>query len=547
MHRNLLIPVLLLLGTAVFVSCGGADKSSIAVPKDAAFVFHINAPSLSSKLSWAEIKATNWFKTLHADADDSVAQQLLDNPENSGINTSADLAVFAKRRGKGGYLVFEGTLKDAAAFEAFNKKMKKGATTTKDGDLSFIKENDNLVSWSGSKFIYMANAPFLAAANRYMDNSSLDDNAGTDRFGNFPADSLVKFTKELFSLSGDNSLFSDKRFANLIKEPGDLHLWFSAEHMYGTQSTALNMLKLGTIMEGNITAGSINFENGKITMQSKSYYNKELAKLYEKYQMKNFDAAVLNRIPSQNICGLFSMNYPPEGLKEFMKVLGVDGLVNEGLSQISFTMDEFVKANKGEVLLAVTDFQLMQQQFNIPNMEGMEGMENMPRTITRPDFKVLFAASINDKAAFIKMVNNAKEKMGDLSSQGGLPPISYSMNDNWFAASNSEEIVNKFLAGGNNNWAQASKLSGHPAIFYLDLQKIMQPMAADSTSQFGGAALQESLKMWQDITGTGGELVDGAMIGNFEVNLVDKNTNALKQLNLYIDKLQSATRNRGAF
>src|SRR5688572_8704477 len=101
MHRNLLIPVALFIGTAVFVSCGRSDKNAIAVPKDAAFVFHINAPSLSSKLSWAEIKATNWFKQLHAEADDSVAQQLLDNPENSGINTSADLAIFAKRRGGG--------------------------------------------------------------------------------------------------------------------------------------------------------------------------------------------------------------------------------------------------------------------------------------------------------------------------------------------------------------------------------------------------------------------------------------------------------------
>jgi hypothetical protein len=546
MHRNLLNLVVLFIGTTIFVSCGGSDKHAIAVPKDAAFVFHINAPSLSSKLSWAEIKATSWFKDLHAGADDSVAQQLLDNPENSGINTSANLAIFAKRRGGGGYLVFEGTLTDAAKFEAFNKKIKKGAATTKDGDISIIKDNNNIVTWNNSKFIYMSNAPFMGAQSRFMDNSSLD-NSGTDQFGNYPADSLIKFAKEIYTLKGDNSLFSDKRFADLIKEPGDLHMWFNAEHMYGGSSNALNMLKLGSVMEGNVTAGAINFDNGKITMKSKSYYNKELGKLYEKYKMKNFDAAVLNRIPSQNIVGLFSMNYPPEGLQEFMKVLGLDGMINSGLAEINLTIEEFVKANKGEVLLALTDFGMVKQQFKLPEgMEGMEGMEHMNRTINKPDFKVLFAASINDKAAFTKMVTSMKEKLGNLPEQSGLPPFSYSMNDNWFAASNSEEYVNKFLAGGNNNWPAASKLGGHPIIFYVDLQKIMQPMAADSAGQFGGVALSESMKMWENIIGTGGELVDGAMIGNFEVNLVDKNTNALKQLNQYVDKL-AGSRKKAAF
>jgi hypothetical protein len=74
----------------------------------------------------------------------------------------------------------------------------------------------------------------------------------------------------------------------------------------------------------------------------------------------------------------------------------------------------------------------------------------------------------------------------------------------------------------------------------------MQPMAADSASQFSGVALNESIKMWESIIGTGGELVDGAMIGNFEVNLVDKNTNALKQLNQYVDKL-AGSRKKAAF
>jgi hypothetical protein len=533
MHRNLLNHILLLIGTAVFVSCGGADKHAIAVPKDAAVVFHINAPSLSSKLSWAEIKATNWYKDLHAEAnDDSTAQQLLADPESSGINLQQDLVFFVKRRGRAGYIAFEGTLKDAAAFEAFMKKVNKGAVSKKDGDMNILQKEDNVVTWNSSRFIFIGNAP--PTPSPFSPNTSFGPEGGS---ANLPADSLVKFAKELYNLDGDNSLFSDKRFADLIKEPGDVHMWFSAEHMYaGGLGDALSMLKLSVLTEGNVTAASINFENGKIAAKAKSYYNKELGKLYEKYKLKNFDAAVLNRIPSQNIVGLFSMNYPPEGLQEFLKVIGVDGIWNSTLAEVNYSMEEFVKANKGEVLLAVTDFEMKRQPLNIPGMEGMEGMN---QTVTRPDFKVLFATSINDRPAFEKLVTTLKTKLGELPQGRGMEDIKYSMNDNWFAASNSEEHVNKFLAGGNNNWPVVSKISGHPIIFYVDLQKCLKPMV-DTTGGAGQFILAESLKMWDNAIGTGGDLVDGAMEGSFEVNLVDKNTNALKQLNQYIDKLNAS-------
>jgi hypothetical protein len=45
--------------------------------------------------------------------------------------------------------------------------------------------------------------------------------------------------------------------------------------------------------------------------------------------------------------------------------------------------------------------------------------------------------------------------------------------------------------------------------------------------------------MWQDVTVTGGDFKDKSSEGQFEINLVDKNTNSLKQLNQYIDKVST--------
>jgi hypothetical protein len=532
MNRNLFNVVALIVGTALLASCGGKDKNSIAVPKDAAFVFHINAPSLSSKLSWKEIQASEWFKDLQKNTDDSTAQKLLENPDYSGINLQSDITFFMKNHGRAGYVVFQGALKDATAFEAFYKKTFKDAVAAKDGDMNILKNRDRIMTWNSSRFIFVGGSPNTSSfTGESYDLSALESRS-------IPVDSLVKFAKDLYNLDNDNSLFSDKRFAELIKEEGDMHLWMSAQNIYGNSlPNVLSMLKLSTLLEGNITAGTVNFDNGKISMKTKSYYNSELAKVYEKYKMKPVDAAVLNRIPSQNVVGLMTFNYPPEGLKEFMKLLGVDGFVNNFMGEIGYSLDEFVKANKGDVLFAVTDLEWKQQTISIPNPEGGAPMVH---SFGKPDMQFLFATSINDKPAFEKLVANVQSKIGELP-EGRFPPVKYSLNDNWFAVGTSEDQVNKFLAGGNNNQPFASKLAGNPMVIYVDLQKAMKPfLNADTANKSANYLLEESIKLWQDVTMIGGEIKDGHMTGSFDINFVDKNTNSLKQLNQYFNKIAVA-------
>lgn len=531
-----------LLGLVAFAlvliaSCSTADKSGIAIPKDAAIVLHINTSSLSSKLSWKEIQQTNWFKEAYAEANDSLAKKMLDNPENSGINTETDLVFFVKRQGKNGYGVFAGGLKNADAFEAFNKKIKPSATSSKDGALTILKmDKDAIVAWNDTRFIYVGD-PHLNDLDRYQEGEPKTS---------LTSDSLVNFAKGLFNLETSQSLTSDDKFSSLLKENGDVHLWVNAENLYGNMLSEVTAMiqNFTKLTEGNISAMTLNFDNGKIDVKAKTYYNKELGKLYEKYKMKNIDADALARIPSENVTGVFAMNYPPEGLKEFLKLLGVDGVVNGFLGEVGYSVDEFVKANKGDLLVAVSDFEIKTEQVTIPSYE--EGGTPYTYNKTDPSVKVLFATSVNDKPAFDKLVSIVKAKTGE--ARGGVDffsKISYSLNDKWFAAGNSEEQVNKFLAGGaNNKQAFIGKLTGHPMGMYVDLQKILKASEAASTDSTLKTILSESVKMWEDVVATGGEINDGAISSHFEINLVDKNTNSLKQLNQYSDRL-AATRKRG--
>jgi Domain of unknown function (DUF4836) len=521
--------LLLVTYALLLVSCKQGNKMGAMVPNDAGMVLHLNANSLTSKLSWEEIKQTNWFGEMYADAPDSLAKQIMDDPANSGMDIKSDFIFFLKNQGNNGYMVFEGYLKDVTAFEAFNKKISDNASTIRHGEFSSMKLPEGaMVTWNKERFVYVIDAPNLNMNRRFsMEGGDVTEPA------TLSADTLMIIGKSLFNLKSSNSLGGNEKFGDMVKEEGDLHLWLNSEYLSGGMAAgALSMMKVNTLIQGNVSATTINFDNGKITMKSKGYYNKELSRLFDKYEAKNISTELVNRIPSQNIYAAFVMNYPPEGLKEFMKVIGVDGMVNGFLGQSNYSIDEFVKANKGELIIAVSDFGVTKRMDTI-NVPGRE-----PMTYERPgpDAKVLFATSINDRAAFDKLIGAFKAQGVDDFSELA-PDITYKLDNNWFAISNSGDQVNKFLSGGNNNHAFASKISGHPFGGYVDIQKIIKSTQGTAKDSSDLIAYNASLQMWQDVVITGGEYNNGALSGEVELNLVNKNTNSLKQLSAYFDQL----------
>lgn len=528
--------LLLVVYALLIVSCKETNKTGAMIPNDAGMVLHLNANSLNSKLSWDEIKQTNWFKEMHESAPDSLAQKLLDDPANSGMDMKGDFIFFLKNQGNSGYMVLEGSVKDASLFEAFNKKISKNTAITKDGEFNNMQfPGGSVATWNKERFVYLIDAPQMNMAKSF----SMEGGNYTEP-STLSADTLLKIGKSLFNLKSNNSLGGNERFGDMIKEEGDLHMWLNSEHLYnGMGAGMLSMMKVNTLFQGNVSATTINFDNGKITMKSKGYYNKELSKLFDKYPAKEISADLVNRIPSQNVVAAFVMNYPPEGLKEFMKVIGVDGMVNGFLGKANYSIEEFIKANKGDMIIAVTDFAVASRIDTI----DIPGGEPMTHSNSGPEAKVLFATSINDRAAFDKLIGAVKAQGGEEFSRG-IPDITYNLNNNWFAVSNSADYVTKFLAGGNNNHAFASKISGHPFGGYIDIQKILkstQSVMKDSSDMETNNA---SLQMWQDIVITGGEYKNGALSGQFELNLVNKNTNSLKQLSAYFDQISKSIKSR---
>jgi hypothetical protein len=530
MQRSVLSLFLITVAVIGIVSCSRTDKSGIVVPKDAALAVHINAPSLTSKVSWQEIQQNEWFKKLYAEETDSLSKQLLDDPSNSGIDIKADMAFFIKKQGQGGYMAFEGAVKNTAAFETFAKKLNKGGTVSKSGDINVMATGlKSLVAWNNNRFVYISDASMGGLANRL---SGMNNSSPGEPFA-YHTDSLQRFAVQLFDLPHKENLLSDDRFASLMKEPGDIHYWVNAEQYYNSLGGALSLLKLNVLFEGNVYATSINFDNGKITLKTKGYYNKELRSLIDKYASSSISTDMLNRIPSQNVVAVFAAKYPPEGFKDMIKLTGVDGFVNSFFSSVGYSTDEFVKATKGDVLLSVSDFNLGAHKTTITGPNGESIPLDQP---AMPDAKILFATSVNDKPSFDKLFGILQSKIQENAAEVASK-IHFQLNNNWFAAGNAPEQVNGFLAGGNNHFPFADRLSGHAFGGYINVQQILKSTAPAITDSSGKAIMDLSTNMWQDIFMTSGGEKSGAYTGEVEINLVDKNTNSLKQLNKYLDSI----------
>ncbi|WP_462251025.1 DUF4836 family protein [Ferruginibacter sp.] len=518
--RNALLTVSAVL---IFASCTKTNKEGKFIPKNAAIAVLVNGASLSTKLPWDDVKQNELFKQMYADTSIPAFVKLaLDNPDNSGIDTKTDLLFFLQKDTIGGIGAFTGTIKDAEKFKLFTLDVTKGGVQSERDGVNYVSKYPVCVGWNKERFVYLVDAPQMN-----MQSAMSKDSNGMYKEKSRDIGSACKI---VFDLKEDNSLAKNEKFTELVKKTGDIHFWMNSEELYkGTASMpAMAMLNISKLYEGSFTAATVNFENGKILMDAKSYAGKEMTDLYKKYGGKNIDEDMIKRLPSKDVAAVFAMSFKPEGIKEFLKLLGVEAYANMGLAFAGFSMDDFIKANKGDVLIALTD---LKQKVST---DTSSAINNAKGDNIEPD--IIFASSIGDKEAFNLLIK-AGEKLGK-DVPAGIP-IAYKSDGKLFAIGNSKENIDKYFANkGSNNFDFLSKINGNPFGGYVNLQFILKAVetnfSKDSTAK---VVYDASIKMWDNVYMKGGNFEGGGITQTMEINLMDKSTNSLKQLNQYLGLL----------
>jgi len=524
---------IIIASLVMLASCKKTNTQGRMIPNTAAIVVHINGTSLSEKLPWTSIKDNPLFKELYDDSSvTDVMKKMLDNPENSGIDIKKDMLFFIQKDSIGGYIGFEGTIKDETAFKNFNNSLpEKGNATVSEG-VNYISHSRMAVGWNSKNFVYTVDAPQIGQMDELstrMIKDSIDINSRNPR-------DILATCKAVFMLQENNSMGKEEKFSSLMEEKGDIHFWMNTQELStgAGMPSALAMVNLEKWFTDSRTTATVNFENGKISINSHSYSGSELSGVFKKYQGVKVDEEMIKRIPGKDLAAVMALNFKPEGIKELLKTFNLDGFINVGLTSLGLKMDDFIKANKGDVIIAISDFKM---QADTAAKKVLDEAGVASPLAQKPSFNYVFATSIADKDAFNKLIVTGK-KLGDKFLNENNVPLAFNSNNNYFVLSNTKETADKYIAGSNNTFDFISQINGQPFGGYVNMQSIMKAFeseaAKDSTSKI---MYQASVQLWDNLLWKGGEFKDGALTQSFEINLVDKTTNSLVQLNQYANKI----------
>ena len=531
---------IIIASLVILASCKKTNTQGRMIPNTAAIVLHIKGSSLSEKLPWTAIKDNPLFKELYDDSSvTDVLKKMLDNPENTGIDIKKDMLFFIQKDSMGGYIGFEGTIKDETAFKNFNNSLPEKGNATESEGINYISHSPMAVGWNSKSFVYTIDAPQIGQMDelsRRMIKDSIDINSRKPR-------DILATCKAVFTLQENNSLGKEEKFSSLMEEKGDIHFWMNTQELStgaGTPS-ALAMVNLEKWFTDSRTTATLNFDNGKISINSHSYSGSELSGVFKKYQGVKIDEEMIKRIPGKDVAAVMALNFKAEGLKELLKTFNLDGFINVGLTSLGLKMDDFIKANKGDVVIAISDFKM---QPDTAAKKVLDEAGVAAPFAQKPSFNYVFATSIADKEAFNKLIVTGK-KLGDKFIDEANIPLAFNSNNNYFVLSNTKETADKYIAGSNNAFDFISQINGQPFGGYVNMQSIMKAFeseaAKDSTSKI---MYQASVQLWDNLLWKGGEFKDGALTQSFEINLVDKTTNSLAQLNMYANKIGHVCREK---
>ncbi|MEO8255131.1 MAG: hypothetical protein ABI554_12175, partial [Flavobacterium sp.] len=169
--------------------------------------------------------------------------------------------------------------------------------------------------------------------------------------------------------------------------------------------------------------------------------------------------------------------------------------------QMGFNLEDFTKANSGNLLLAITDLSIGAN----PGKLNPEDPDKDAGLKVAPTMKFLFATGIGNKPSFQKLVDAGK-KIGP--GMGIDSKVAFNMNDKFFVLGNDQSYVNSFIAGGKHDFAFTDQLKGHPIGIFVDLKKILTVMNTDSLIKDPGlkSVMNENQKLWNNAYFTGGEM-----------------------------------------
>ncbi len=298
----------------------------------------------------------------------------------------------------------------------------------------------------------------------------------------------------------DNDVMSDQIDTTLSSD-ADASVWFN---MYGAISKASNgyieTLAVNKLLVNSAIGADLNFEDGKMVINSKTHFNDELKKVIEKYYDDNdADFGMLKSIETDD-ANSYSVGYLSlDFVKYFIKEAGFESTVNNYMQSTGLVLDDVVNAFSGDY--GVVNYQETQTQ-----TDPYYGM-----SYSRPVMVVALGLNGSKANKVLNFINDQSE----LLSAG-----TFYQSKELLAFSSDETKLALLKAGKSAKNAKMKKESGVNSFFWSS------GSAMDDLAK--RAAKTPKFKIVDMISTS--EINDGSFTSQITINLDKKDKNALHYL-----------------
>ena len=547
--------ILIALAIAFLSACNHIPDHARYIPKDAVVVGSIDFKSLSKKVAWNVITGSKLFKEMQARIPEKNTQDALNGIEKAGLDFANTFYVYVKtdNRFKGGNRITGlAPLSDAAAWEAFVKKVFPQVEVKQNGD---IKEaslgRDMYVGWNKNLLIVINVMP---ATPDYANMAMGGSGAAAEK----PALDMTTISAEMgnaFNVTKENSIVGNKRFTILETEGHDITFWVNYEQLMnqvsGSMAEKMSMNLAQALWKDAAFAAGFDFKTGKITGDMHYYMSDEMKDIGVELGAANADKDMIDRLPSANMDMMAAMHLSPKGIKAILEKMNLLGIANLGLSAQGTNVESVLDAFTGDMAFVMNDFSLHNENVT-DNFMG----QTVVRQNQKPSLTMTYVMKINKKENFQKLVKMGKDLGLQSMGNGFVIPIDdkdsvYIMiNDQYAIASNKYANANGFLQGSFKSQKMtepaSSTIPGHPWAFYFDIQQFCKNIDAGiSHSAHDSLMINESKKLLNNVSLTGGAFKNSAFEYHIDINFMNTEENSIIELMDYSMKMNDANKLNG--
>ena len=348
-----------------------------------------------------------------------------------------------------------------------------------------------------------------------------------------------------FNQSLDQSLASVEQFTDMFSEKADGYLFTSSNSsVEALKKTPFNLPKLEELLKDNYTAATLHFEQGKMRIQSTNYFNPTLSSLLRQYAGPVVNWSLVNDYPEGEINMLALASFQPALIGGILQHLELKSFADNFLNKSGLTLDEALKAIKGEIAVVASDL-------SVQEPDPMKRKDELTLQRGLPRGKLLVRLPVGEKASYLKLMETGV-KNGWLVKKGttyssapefsALGSFLIADDQNIYIASDSSVYSNYLAAAGKKNKflnsTQFQSYNAASTLFYVNIASTIRGLTKADDSYTFHQATSIIASTVKEMTISSDNFDGKSVHNNLELTMQDAKTNSLVSLTKMMSALE---------